>query len=98
MIAPTIGAMLILSACSSGLSLDEHAACTGIDQWIAGGHDAGSFDRFASRAVTNVSDSEHEALVAAAGALAQASEADRPGLAAEFMAICNDLGWEPPEG
>lgn len=96
--ASALGVVLTLGACASGLGPDERDACTGIDAWIVGGQDPALFDRSAAQAVTSLTGSEHDVLVAAGDALADAPDADRPEVAADFMAVCHDLGWEPPEG
>lgn len=98
MVAMAVSAISALSACSSGLNMDEYAACTGINEWIIGGRDPAFFEQFASQTVASLSDSEHEDLVVAAGALVNSHAENRANSATDFMEICKDLGWEPPEG
>lgn len=96
--ASALGVVLTLGACASGLGPDERDACTGIDAWIVGGQDPALFDRSVAQAVASLSGSERDVLVAASDALAEAPDADRPAAAADLVAVCEDLGWEPPEG
>ncbi|TQL02327.1 hypothetical protein FBY24_1401 [Cellulomonas sp. SLBN-39] len=96
--ASALGAVLTLGACASGLGPDERDACTTIDAWIVGGQDPALVDRSVTQAATDLSASEHDALAAAGDALAGATDADRADLAADVVAACDDLGWEPPEG
>lgn len=90
--------VLTLGACASGLSPDERDACTTIGAWIVGGQDPALVDRSVMQTATDLSGSEHDALAAAGDALADATDADRAELAADVVAACDDLGWEPPEG
>ena len=56
------------------------------------------FDRHVSLAQEELEGSSSTELVDAAAELATVDESARAVKVAEFMALCDDLGYEPPEG
>ena len=57
-----------------------------------------SFDRHVKLAQKALEGSSTTELVDAADELATVEESERAAKVADFMSLCDDLGYEPPEG
>lgn len=93
-----LAVVVLLAACSAGLSDPETDACTRVWAWTAGGHEPDGFEPAVNAAQDALADVEETPLAAPLAALAGGAEGDRDTGAAAFMAVCEDHGWELPEG
>ena len=94
-IAPGV---LLLSACSAGSSYAETEACNRVNAWNTGGQVPDRFDQAMAAAQDALGDTEDSPLADPLAKLAGSAEDERVANVEAFMAICDDQGWEPPEG
>ncbi|MCC2313769.1 hypothetical protein [Cellulomonas xiejunii] len=94
-IAPTV---FLLAACSAGLTNAETDACNRVAAWIYGGQVADGFEDAVTKAQDALADVDETALADPLSVLASSAEGDQAADADAFMTVCEDHGWEPPEG
>ena len=94
--APVVA--ILLSACSAGPSSAETEACNAVLAWQTGGQDPEWFDRSVATAEDALGDAEDSTLAELLARLTASPEDERTADVEAFMASCEALGWELPEG
>lgn len=90
--------LLLLSACSDGISNAEADACEQVQVWKADGQEPDGFAETVAKTQDSLSDVDDSPLTDAVATLAASSETEQAANADSFLEVCFDLGWELTEG
>ncbi len=97
--APTAAlAVVLLAACSAGLSNPEVDACNRVAVWVDGGQDPDWFAGAVTDAQDALADVEDSPLTVPLTELASSVGSESAARAEAFMTVCEEHGWEPSEG
>lgn len=91
-------AVILLAACSAGLSNPELDACNSVAVWIDSGQVPEWFEGALTDAQDALADVEDTPLAGPLAELALSAESDRAPTAEAYMTACEEHGWVPSEG
>ncbi|UJP39691.1 hypothetical protein [Cellulomonas palmilytica] len=94
-VIPTV---LVLGACSSGVSGGEADACNHVHAWSTGGQVPDEFEETVATSRDRLGEAQDGPVADALEALAATPDDAQAAGADAFLAVCADEGWDLPEG
>lgn len=92
---------LVLTGCNGGVAVPVADACNRVLAWSSAGVPADQGSDVVADVKRSLRETDEERLVEALASIesvVDADEAERAAAAEAFQTVCNELGWEFPEG